>query len=133
MNRMKKWLGNLGVLLALAAGLAAWIFMPWYGVLALAVLVSLWLFLTRSGGSRSPPRSRHRQPAARWVIVGDRDRIARGRRAGAMLAMARLQATLNRTGSEPRDHFCARLAAEQIRDHARPVPLISSLPSSPRR
>ena len=28
MNRIKKWLGNLLVVLALAAGLAAWIALP---------------------------------------------------------------------------------------------------------
>ena len=39
--------GNLGVVLALAAGLAAWIALPWYAVLAVALALGLWLALTR--------------------------------------------------------------------------------------
>ena len=49
MKRSAKWLGNLGVLVALAAGLVVWIMLPWWGVLAVAVLLGLWLVLTRSG------------------------------------------------------------------------------------
>src|SRR5690606_39453193 len=49
MKRSAKWLGNLGVLVALAAGLVVWIMLPWWGVLAVAVLLGLWLALTRSG------------------------------------------------------------------------------------
>jgi len=49
MNRLKKWLGNLGLVVALAAVLAAWTFLPWYGVLALAVVLVAWLLLTRPG------------------------------------------------------------------------------------
>jgi putative ABC transport system permease protein len=49
MNRIKKWLGNLGVVIALAIGLVAWILLPWPGVLAAVVLFALWLLLTRSG------------------------------------------------------------------------------------
>ena len=49
MNRLKKWLGNLGVILALAAGLAVWTMLPWYGVLGVAVALVLWLLLTRRG------------------------------------------------------------------------------------
>ncbi|TBR11493.1 MAG: ABC transporter permease [Lysobacter sp.] len=47
--RIRKILGNLGVTLLLIGGLAAWIMLPWYGVLALAVLVGLWLAFSRSG------------------------------------------------------------------------------------
>lgn len=49
MNRLKQWLGNLGVILALAAGLAVWTMLPWYGVLGVAVALVLWLLLTRRG------------------------------------------------------------------------------------
>src|SRR4029453_16247014 len=36
MGRMRKWLGNLGIVLLLAAGLAAWVYLPWYAILGLA-------------------------------------------------------------------------------------------------
>jgi len=49
MNRLKKWATNLGILLALAAGLAAWIYLPWYVVLGLAAVLIAWLLLTRHG------------------------------------------------------------------------------------
>ncbi|MDE2368119.1 MAG: ABC transporter permease [Burkholderiales bacterium] len=42
-------LTNLGSFLLLLALLAAWIFMPWPGAVALAVLVVAWLALTRRG------------------------------------------------------------------------------------
>ena len=49
MNKIKKWLGNLGVVLLLAAILGVWIMLPWQGVLAAAVVLTLWLGLTRRG------------------------------------------------------------------------------------
>jgi putative ABC transport system permease protein len=49
MNRMKRFFGNLGVILLLIAGLVAWMMLPWTGVLAVAVIVALWLAFTRSG------------------------------------------------------------------------------------
>src|SRR5690349_8363195 len=46
---MKKFfIGALMVVLLLAA-LGLWAALPWYGVLALAALVAVWLFVTRSG------------------------------------------------------------------------------------
>ena len=49
MNRMKRFFGNLGVILLLIAGLVAWMMLPWTGVLAVAVIGALWLAFTRSG------------------------------------------------------------------------------------
>jgi putative ABC transport system permease protein len=49
MNRMKRFFGNLGVILLLIAGLVAWMMLPWTGVLAVAVIVALWLAFTLSG------------------------------------------------------------------------------------
>ena len=49
MNKFKKWATNLGILLALGAGLAAWIALPWQGLLVLTALLGLWLALTRRG------------------------------------------------------------------------------------
>lgn len=47
--RGKRWLSNLLLILALAAGLATWIYLPWFAVLGLAVLLAAWLLLTRRG------------------------------------------------------------------------------------
>ena len=49
MHRTARFLGNLGTILALVACLVAWAMLPWFAVLALAVLVALWLAFTRSG------------------------------------------------------------------------------------
>ncbi len=49
MARIRKSLANLGVFIALAAGLAVWTLLPWFGVLILAALIALWLAFTRSG------------------------------------------------------------------------------------
>lgn len=46
---MKKFIANALVILLLAIGLGAWIALPWFGVAAVAVLIALWLPLTRSG------------------------------------------------------------------------------------
>ena len=49
MKRFKGFLAGFGIVLALVAGLVAWIMLPWYAVAGLAVLIALWLVLTRSG------------------------------------------------------------------------------------
>ena len=49
MKRITNFFKSLGTLLALIAGLAAWMMLPWYGVLAAVVLLAAWLLLTRSG------------------------------------------------------------------------------------
>ena len=49
MKRIGTKLANVGVFLALIVGLVAWIALPWIGVLAIALLLVLWLLLTRSG------------------------------------------------------------------------------------
>ncbi|MBJ6984964.1 ABC transporter permease [Luteimonas sp. MC1750] len=46
---MKKMLRGTGLVLLLAAFLAAWILLPWPALLALAVAFALWMILTRSG------------------------------------------------------------------------------------
>ena len=48
-SKLKKWLGNGVTVLLLVVGLVLWISLPWIGVLAVAVLVALWLLLTRGG------------------------------------------------------------------------------------
>jgi putative ABC transport system permease protein len=44
-----KYLKNFGLVLLTILVLSAWVMLPWYGAIALVVLLSLWLFLTRSG------------------------------------------------------------------------------------
>ncbi|HEY4531015.1 MAG TPA: ABC transporter permease [Luteimonas sp.] len=49
MNRLKKMLRGTGLVLLLVAFLAAWIVLPWPGLLAVAAVFVLWMALTRSG------------------------------------------------------------------------------------
>ncbi|OWQ48554.1 hypothetical protein CDL60_01225 [Roseateles noduli] len=44
-----KFLKNLGLVLLLVLVLVAWVMLPWFGALGLAVLLALWMFLTRRG------------------------------------------------------------------------------------
>ncbi|MFG6487408.1 ABC transporter permease [Roseateles sp. BYS78W] len=44
-----KFLKNFGLVLLLAVLLVGWVALPWYGALALAVLLALWMFLFRTG------------------------------------------------------------------------------------
>ena len=133
MTRMKKWLGNLGVLLALVAGLAAWIVLPWWGVLAVVVLVTAWLLLTQRGrqtlavthiGISSLPQ---RWGASSVIIIGIAGVVGV---LVAMLAMGEgFKATLNRTGSD--DSAIILRGGSQSETNSvitrEQVPLISSL------
>ncbi|MEG3158484.1 ABC transporter permease [Lysobacter zhanggongensis] len=134
MKRSAKWLGNLGVLVALAAGLVVWIMLPWWGVLAVAVLLGLWLALTRSGrlalaatrvGIASLPQ---RWGASSVIIVGIAGVVGV---LVAMLAMGEgFAETLNRTGDDDtaiilRGGSQAETNSVISRDQ---VPLVSSLP-----
>ena len=103
MNRMKKWLGNLGIVLALAAGLALWTMVPWHAALGLALALVLWLLLTRRGqqtlavagvGISSLPQ---RWGASMVIVIGIAGVVGV---LVAMLAMGEgFQATLKGTGS----------------------------------
>jgi putative ABC transport system permease protein len=133
MKRTTKWLGNLGVVLALAAGLAAWVVLPWYAILALAVAVGLWLAFTRYGrlalaaaqiGIASLPQ---RWGASAVIVVGIAGVVGV---LVAMLAMGEgFKATLNRTGNDDtaivlRGGSQSETNSVITRDH---VPLISNL------
>ena len=103
MNRLRKWLANLGTLLALAAGLALWAMLPWQGVLAVVAAVVAWLLLSRRGrqtlavagvGISSLPQ---RWGASMVIVVGIAGVVGV---LVAMLAMGEgFQATLKGTGS----------------------------------
>jgi putative ABC transport system permease protein len=104
MQRIKKSLGNLVVLVALASALVAWGFLPWFAVLGLALVLGLWLVLTRSGritlaasqmGVASLPQ---RWGASAVIVVGIAGVVGV---LVALLAMAEgFQATLSTTGNE---------------------------------
>ncbi len=131
---MANWIANLLSILLLAVGLAAWIMLPWYGVLAVAVLLALWLALTRSGrlslaaariGIASLPQ---RWGASMVIVVGIAGVVGV---LVAMLAMGEgFKATLDRTGSDDtaivlRGGSQAETNSVITRDQ---VPLVSSLP-----
>ena len=104
MHRFKKWLGNLGILFALAIGLVVWTLLPWYGVAAIAALLTLWLILARSGrlalaaaqiGIGSLPQ---RWGASSVIVIGIAGVVGV---LVAMLAMGEgFQATLKQTGGD---------------------------------
>src|SRR5690606_31423015 len=49
MGKIKSFLRGLALLLVLLVFLAAWILLPWQGLLVLAALFVLWMALTRTG------------------------------------------------------------------------------------
>jgi putative ABC transport system permease protein len=134
MNRMKKWLGNIGTILALLAGLVVWIMLPWQGVLAVAVLLALWLAFTRTGrlaleaakiGVASLPQ---RWGASSVIVVGIAGVVGV---LVAMLAMgAGFEKTLQQTGRA--DTAIVLRGGSQAETNSvitrEQVPLISSLP-----
>ncbi|MCE7032047.1 ABC transporter permease [Lysobacter sp. GX 14042] len=104
MKKIRKWSGNLGMVLVLALGLAAWVMLPWWGVLAGVALLAGWLLLARRGrqtlavasvGVSSLPQ---RWGASGVIIIGIAGVVGV---LVAMLAMgAGFSATLNSTGDE---------------------------------
>ena len=99
-----KFLINLLVVVALIAGLVAWIALPLIGVLIAAALLAAWLLLTRRGrqaiavtkvGVASLPQ---RWGASSVIVIGIAGVVGV---LVAMLAMGEgFKSTLNRTGSE---------------------------------
>jgi putative ABC transport system permease protein len=49
MNRLKKLLRGIGLVLLIAIVLAAWILLPWWALLGAAAAFALWMLSTRSG------------------------------------------------------------------------------------
>ena len=134
MNRMKGFLTGLLTVLALVVLLAAWIALPWFAVLGLAVAIALWLFLTRSGRlAREAAKIGIAGLPQRWgasavIVVGIAGVVGV---LVAMLAMGEgFKATLDKTGSD--DSAIVLRAGSQAetnsvitRDQA---PLLSALP-----
>ncbi len=104
MKRLKGFFAGLLTVLALAAGLVAWIMLPWFAVLGLVVLIALWLLLTRSGKLAMAATSigiaglPQRWGASAVIVVGIAGVVAV---LVAMLAMGEgFKATLDKTGGE---------------------------------
>ncbi|KAF1711501.1 hypothetical protein CSC70_06270 [Pseudoxanthomonas kalamensis DSM 18571] len=133
-NRGRRFLSTLTALILLAAGLAAWIMLPWQGAVIAALLLGLWLAFTRSGrlalaatgiGIASLPQ---RWGASSVIVVGIAGVVGV---LVAMLAMGEgFSATLKQTGSEDtaivlRGGSQAETNSVITRDQ---VPLLSTLP-----
>ena len=103
-KRAGTWAVNLGIVLLIALALVASVKLPWWGVLAVAGVLALWLLLFRRGrqalavagvGISTLP---HRWGASSVIVVGIAGVVAV---LVAMLSMAAgFEATLNRTGNE---------------------------------
>ena len=134
MQRLKGFLFGLLTVLALVIMLGAWIVAPWYVVLGLAVVIALWLSLTRSGrlareaakiGIASLPK---RWGASLVIVIGIAGVVGV---LVAMLAMGEgFKATLDQTGST--DSAIILRAGSQAETNSvitrDQVPLISALP-----
>lgn len=129
-----QWMWNLLSVVLLAIALGVWIVLPWYAVVGVAVLLALWLLLTRSGrlslaaariGIASLPQ---RWGASSVIVVGIAGVVGV---LVAMLAMGKgFQATLDSTGDDTtaivlRGGSQAETNSVIMRDQ---LPLISNLP-----
>ena len=104
MKRLKGFFAGLLTVLALAAGLVAWILLPWFAVVGLVVLIALWLLLTRSGRLAMAATSigiaglPQRWGASLVIVVGIAGVVGV---LVAMLAMGEgFKATLDKTGGD---------------------------------
>ena len=134
MQRLKGFLFGLLTVLSLVIMLGAWIVAPWYVVLGVAVVIALWLSLTRSGrlareaakiGIASLPQ---RWGASLVIVIGIAGVVGV---LVAMLAMGEgFKATLDQTGST--DSAIILRAGSQAETNSvitrDQVPLISALP-----
>ena len=134
MTRFKGFLAGLLTVLGLVAMLVAWIALPWFAVLGLAIAIGLWLFLTRSGrlalaatsiGIAGLPQ---RWGASLVIVVGIAGVVGV---LVAMLAMGEgFKATLDKTGGT--DSAILLRAGSQAETNSvitrDQVPLITTLP-----
>lgn len=102
-TRILRFLGNLGLVIVIAIGLAAWTLAPWQALVAAAVLFALWMVLARTGRQASSVTGvgvstlGRRVGASSVVVVGIAGVVAV---LVAMLAMAEgYRESLSRSGS----------------------------------
>lgn len=104
MRKLKSFLRGLGLLVIVAIGVAAWIKLPWFVWLAIAVLFAAWMLATRGGRQASSVTGvgigtlRSRIGSASVIVVGIAGVV------GVLVALLALgegyQATLKGTGSD---------------------------------
>ncbi len=104
MKRFVQILIGIGIMLALIAGLGVWIFLPWWAVLMLAVVLALWMLVTRRGQQALAVTGvgigslTQRWGASLVIVIGIAGVVGV---LVAMLAMAEgFGATLKQTGSD---------------------------------
>ncbi len=101
---MSNFLSGLGLLLTVIAWVGIWTVLPWFAILALALVLALWLALTRSGRRTLSVTSvglstlRQRLGSTAVIVVGIAGVVGV---LVALLAMGEgLQATLQQTGND---------------------------------
>jgi putative ABC transport system permease protein len=104
MKRLMKFLRGLGMALVVVLGVAAWLALPWFVLLALAVLFAAWMALSRRGRQAGSVTQvglstlRQRIGASSVVVIGIAGVVGV---LVAMLAMAEgYRETLRKSGSE---------------------------------
>ena len=104
MNKIKGFLRGLLMGLVVVVGVACWLALPWYVLLALVVLFGIWMLVTRRGRQASSVTQvglstlRQRIGASSVVVIGIAGVVAV---LVAMLAMAEgYRETLRKSGSE---------------------------------
>jgi putative ABC transport system permease protein len=104
MNFVKSFLRGTGMFLLVLLGIAAWLALPWFVLLALAVVFALWMVLTRRGQQAGSVTQvglstlRQRIGASSVIVIGIAGVVAV---LVALLAMAEgYRETLRRSGSE---------------------------------
>src|SRR5688572_7269199 len=104
MKKLKSFLVGVLLFLVVVAGIAAWLWLPWPFLLGLAVLLGLWMVLTRRGRQARSVTGiglstlRQRIGASSVVVIGIAGVVAV---LVAMLAMAEgYRETLRKSGSE---------------------------------
>ncbi|MEP6899581.1 MAG: ABC transporter permease [Rhodanobacter sp.] len=103
MSKSKNFMVSLGLLLALIVALIIWIMLPWYGVLAVALLFALWMASTRRGHQAASVTSvgistlRQRLGSSSVIVIGIAGVV------GVLVALLAMgegySATLRKTGS----------------------------------
>ena len=104
MNLLKSFLRGTGLFLLVLLGVAAWLALPWFVLLALAVVFALWMLLTRRGQQAGSVTQvglstlQQRIGASSVVVIGIAGVVAV---LVALLAMAEgYRETLRKSGSE---------------------------------
>ncbi|MFC3551345.1 ABC transporter permease [Lysobacter cavernae] len=104
MNKLKSFLRGLGLFLLVVLGIAAWLSLPWFVLLALALAFAVWMLLTRRGRQAGSVTQvgvstiAQRLGASSVIVIGIAGVVAV---LVAMLAMAEgYRETLRRSGSQ---------------------------------